>query len=393
MREYRVISADSHLEVPVDKWTHRVPERFRDRAPKRIKMPHGGDGFLVEGRLSYGGTGHYAGHTPEDFHPLALDYDHAVGSGPPEQRLREMDRDGVDAEIMYPGGGGGQSLRNIRDRESYLTILRAYNDWLAEEYCSAAPDRLFGVGILPNVGADEDIAELEHCAKIGLKAVVMYTFPSGKTYPLPEDDKFWAAAVDIPVGLTVHTSMIRRQGERGEFMLKYAKNPEGDLRPPVDLVDRMSRYGTRHCGCLEAVQMVMDGVFDRHPKLKIYWAENNIGWIPIYLEQMDMNYEVNHHWAERLMGLKPLKRKPSEYIREHAYWGFFDDPIGVKLRNEVGVDHIMWGSDFPHEVSRWPNSLEVMDKQFAAAGVTADEKQRMLAQNAIDFFHIDGQAV
>jgi len=353
-------------------------------------MPGGGDAIAVEGGLSWGGTGHFAGNTPENFHPLAFDYDTAAGSGPPEQRLREQDMDGIDAEFLYPGGGSGQGLRRISDRPTYLAIVAAYNEWLAEEYCSVAPDRLFGVGYLPNVGVDQEVAELEHCAKLGLKAVVMYAFPSGKNHPTADDDRFWDAALDLQIGLTIHTSMSRGTGQRGERMLAYPKDGQGDQRPPVDLVDRMARYGTRHCGALEAVQMVMDGVFDRHPNLKIYWAENQIGWIPIYLEQMDMNYEVNHFWAERLMGLKPLKQKPSDYIRQHAYWGFFDDPIGVKLRHEVGVDHVMWGSDFPHEVTRWPNSVEVMTDQLAA--VPGDEKRKLMAQNAIDFFHIDGVA-
>jgi predicted TIM-barrel fold metal-dependent hydrolase len=180
--------------------------------------------------------------------------------------------------------------------------------------------------------------------------------------------------------------MSRRQGVRGEFMIQYPIEPEGYDRPPIDLVDRMSRYGTRHCGCLELTQMIMTGIFDRFPNLKIYWAENQIGWIPIFTEQMDMIYEANRFWAQRLLGLQPLKRKPSEYVREHAYWGFFDDPIGVQLRDRVGVDHILWGSDFPHEVSRWPHSQELLDEQLE--GVPADERTRMMAGNAVEFFRL-----
>jgi len=88
-----------------------------------------------------------------------------------------------------------------------------------------------------------------------------------------------------------------------------------------------------------------------------------------------------------LLGLKPLARRPSEYVQDHAYWGFFDDPFGVRVRHDVGVDHILWGGDFPHEVSRWPHSIEYMQQQMA--GVPEDEERKMMCENAIKFFHLD----
>ena len=87
------------------------------------------------------------------------------------------------------------------------------------------------------------------------------------------------------------------------------------------------------------------------------------------------------------MGVKPLPRLPSEYLKEHAYWGFFDDPVGMRLRHEVGVDRIMWSNDFPHEVSQWPHSLEALEAQ--TIGVPEDEMWKMVAGNAIEFFHLD----
>jgi predicted TIM-barrel fold metal-dependent hydrolase len=383
MRDYKLISGDSHWQPPAERWAQRVPEKYRDRLPKLVKLSNGGDGIEEEdGRINYGGTGHFCSYTPETFDPTVEHFDTEVGIGPAEQRLREQDVDGVDAEILYGGAGTGSKHPELRQ-----AFVHAYNGYLAEDYCSAAPDRLLGIGVLANRGVHEDVAEMEHCKQLGLRAVLLGTFPSGEGHPTPEDDRFWAAAIDLDMPITVHTSMSRRAGVRGEFMIKYPIEPEGYDRPPIDLVDRMSRYGTRHCGCLELTQMIMTGVFDRFPQLKIYWAENQIGWIPIYLEQMDMIYDANRFWAQRLLGLQPLQRKPSEYARDHAYWGFFDDPIGVQLRDRVGVDHILWGSDFPHEVSRWPHSQEVMDEQLA--GVPDGERRKMLCENAISFFHLD----
>jgi predicted TIM-barrel fold metal-dependent hydrolase len=384
MREYRRISADSHVEFPAEWYADRVPAQYRDRLPKRIALPNGGDGTMdADGTVFYGGTGHFAGHGPQDFDPTIFHSDREVGHGGPEQRLKEQDTDGVEAEILYSLGAG----RLGKDRDMAIAVAHAYNEYLMEEFCSYAPDRLFGIGVLPHRGVDDDIAELQHCAKLGLRGVVLSTYPSGSAYPTPEDDRFWAAALDSDMPLTVHTSMRRRQGVRGEFMIKYPVEPDGYDRPPIDIVDRMSRYGTRHCGCLELTQLIMTGVFDRFPKLQIYWAENQLGWIPIFKEQMDMIYEANRFWVERILGLKQLARRPSEYVADHAYWGFFDDPVGVRLRHEVGVDRIMWGSDFPHEVSRWPNSMAVMDEQLS--GVPDDEKQKIMSGTAVTFFHVD----
>ena len=138
---------------------------------------------------------------------------------------------------------------------------------------------------------------------------------------------------------------------------------------------------------MEVSQFIVAGIFDRFPKLRIYWAENNVGWLPYFGEQIDHEYETNRFWAERQMGLPRLKRLPSEYLKENAHWGFFEDRIGMKLRHEIGVDRIMWSTDFPHVVTRWPNSLKALDSQMT--GVPADEKRKMVADNAIKFFHLD----
>jgi predicted TIM-barrel fold metal-dependent hydrolase len=152
-------------------------------------------------------------------------------------------------------------------------------------------------------------------------------------------------------------------------------------------VQRFARQAPHHSGSVEVSQIIIAGVFDRFPELQIYWAENNVGWLPYFGEQIDKEYETNHFWAERQMGLPRLKRKPSEYLKENAHWGFFEDRIGMKLRHEIGVERIMWSTDFPHIVTRWPNSLKTLDAQMT--GVPNDERRKMVADNAIKFFHLD----
>src|SRR6184192_1321624 len=133
MRDYRCISADSHWTAAPEKWAYRVSERFRDRLPRRISLPNGGDGFLHEdGHVTYGGTSHFAGHGPERFNPCVERYDEEVGYGSPEQRLKEQDADGVDAEVLF------DFTPRYRDTEFVQAMVRAQNDWLAEEFCAVA---------------------------------------------------------------------------------------------------------------------------------------------------------------------------------------------------------------------------------------------------------------
>ena len=384
-RQYRYISADGHFESPPEQWTHRVPKQYRDRAPRRIKLANGGDGLLIEGRpLMYCGTSLYGGRKPEDFDQTVLDFDTTPGCGSAEQRLREQDIDGIDAEVLF-----ALDVRNpaIRDKAAFIGIIQGFNDYLAEEYCAVDRDRLIGVAVLPNIGAEEDIAEMERCKRMGLKAVWLSTFPSGQSFPSTEDDRFWAAALDLEMPLIVHTSFPTKVGSRETRLFKYPKEPQGENRPPTDFVQRFARQGPYHSGSVEASQLVVSGVFDRFPRLQIYWAENNVGWLPYFYEQIDHEYSINRFWAERYLGLPRLKRRPSEYLKEHAYWGFFEDHVGVKLRHEIGVDRMMWSTDFPHVVTRWPHSLEMMDSQMK--DVPEEERHKMAAGNAVKFFRLN----
>jgi predicted TIM-barrel fold metal-dependent hydrolase len=389
--KYRYISGDSHLEIDSKHWIGRVPEQFRDRAPRLVPQADGSDMWTIAGKISrpaaaadlYGGKGRDA------YVPYGGKYAGTPGTGTPEQRLREQDRDGIDAEVLFPSQQGGPKFwRRIEDNEAYQQVVRAYNSWLAEEYCALAPERLIGVGILPLGCALEDvIAELKYCAKAGFKTVLLQGLPSGKAYPTEDDDRFWAAALDLRMPISVHVDL-DRSGERKGPLFRYPNESEELMKKlNHDLVDQVSRFGpVRGNGSTPAVQWVLSGLFDRFPKLKIFFAENQIGWIPFFLQASDVRYDRHHRWAERLLGFKPLKRPPSEYIRAHFLWGFQFDRVGVEMRHKIGVDHLMWGSDFPHQESDWPDSLGVIERNFA--GVPENEKYRMVCGNAIEFFNL-----
>jgi predicted TIM-barrel fold metal-dependent hydrolase len=136
-----------------------------------------------------------------------------------------------------------------------------------------------------------------------------------------------------------------------------------------------------------AVQMAFGGVWDRFPALKIYWAETMIGWMEYGLWQLDDHYQrympmINEYW-----GLGYLDRQPSEYLKENNYWGFLHDPIGIERRACIGYDKLMWGTDFAHAASEYPNSIKIMEADFE--GVPAAEKKAMLVDNCVKFFRLN----
>ncbi|HEX9810357.1 MAG TPA: amidohydrolase family protein [Alphaproteobacteria bacterium] len=386
-RKYNFISADSHLEVRTDSCAHWVPKKYQEWSPRRVELPDGGEGFVIkDSKPVVGHQSLFAGHSIEEFTPFGTAWA-GPGTGSPKQRLEEQDADGVDAEILY---ASPQYLRLCRtaidDTEAYGALLRAYNDWLALEYCAEAPDRLLGVGVIPVSGIDAAVNELAHCKELGLKAVNLAAFPAGHRYPSEEDDRFWAAALEMGMPLTVHVSMSARDDSR-EPVFRYPKNPVAREWAPTDFAQRCYRYGLR--GATNAVQMILHGVFDRFPELEIYFAENQIGWIPLFLQQLDRQYGRGYHWAMRELGLRPLRRPPSEYIAQHCHWGFFDDPMGIRMLDVIGADRVMWSTDFPHVECAWPESMKLVDEMFV--GISDEERWKITAGNAIEYFNLEPQ--
>jgi predicted TIM-barrel fold metal-dependent hydrolase len=388
-RNYRYISGDSHLEIEAKWWVGRVPSIYRDQAPRVVRLPDGSDAWAIEGQpLRQVPFDLYGGKGRDVWKPYRQNYETTPGTGPAEQRLKEQDIDGIDAEVLFPGQASGPYFwRNIRDDEAYKACVRAYNDFLAEDYCSADPNRLLGLGVIPMTNLPDALAELEHIHKLGLKGAMLGIFPSGKGHPTPEDDTFWKVALDMQMPLCVHQEF-NREGPRGGALLRYPRqldNQAGRLGPLTDLAAQVARFG--RLGFLNAVQMALDGVFERFPSLQLFLAETQIGWLPWAYEMADIRYERHRYWAEEVLGWKPLAKKPTDYLKDHILWGFQQDSVGVRLRDLIGVDKLIWATDFPHQESEYPHSHAVVAKNFT--GVPADETYRMVAGNVIRFFHLE----
>ncbi|MEE8517944.1 MAG: amidohydrolase family protein [Dehalococcoidia bacterium] len=383
-RVYNRISADSHIEVPSERWTHRIDPKYRDRGPKSVALPDGADGTVL-GDLPprqnpmdlYGGKGR------DTWLPYGQHYDDTPGTGPPEQRVKEQDIDGTDAEVLFPAVvTGPRYWSKVQDLGLRRAIFRGWNDWVAEEYASQAPDRLFPVGAIPTTGIEDAIAEVQHCAELGLHSVVLSSFPNGGVRPSPEDDRFWAASLDANVPVTIHVEIDRSADPDGR-LLDYPIEHEDALKQ-TELAFQVQRFA--RVGGTNVVQLVLSHLFDRFPKLQIGCLETYLGWVPFFMEMADVRYNRHIHWSQKLLGFEPLKAMPSEIIKEHFYWGFQQDRAGIELRHHMGVDKLMWAADFPHQESDWPHSDKVIAYNFH--DVPEDEVRMMTVTNAQRFYHI-----
>jgi predicted TIM-barrel fold metal-dependent hydrolase len=387
-REYRLMSSDGHLEVPPERWAGRVPAKYRDRAPRTVHLPDGGDALMIEGQplLEANFLDLRAGRPAGQWQPFGLKVADAAGTGSPEQRVGEQDRDGLDAEVLFPAMVAGPVFwRNITHDEVYKAVIRAYNDWLAEEYCAVAPDRLIGMGVIPITNVDDAVAEMEHCARLGLKGVLLGALPNAKGYPTPEDDKFWAAAVEMGMPVTVHVQFYRTGPRATQPTLRYPKeDPEVMQRLRRPFLEWICNFGL--APAVSIAQLVLSGTFDRFPKLKVFFAETRLGWVPFWLEHADLWYRRHLGWAEEQLGFKPLKALPSEYVREHVYFSVQYERVAVEERHHVGVDRIMFATDFPHIECEWPNTKPLVEEIYA--DIPEPDKRKIWAGNAVEFFRL-----
>src|SRR5438309_3135166 len=221
-RNYPIISADSHLQIASERWTPRIPSQYRHLAPRTVRLEDGTDALAVgEGRPRIC-SGGFTGLPYEKRTLRGGQYDTTPGLGSAEQRLREQDLDGVDAEVLYnfPTPDTYSAVKE-KDVQAFKAVIHAWNEFLAEEYCVVAPNRLIAMGLMPDSGIDDAVAELEYCARAGLKGICLSRYPSGEEFPTPIDDRFWAAALDLNMPATAPMGFAGSLGGHPPFPLPY----------------------------------------------------------------------------------------------------------------------------------------------------------------------------
>jgi predicted TIM-barrel fold metal-dependent hydrolase len=329
-----IISADSHVMEPHELWVQRLPAAFADTAP-RFAAPKVGEGLLQH-------DGGFNAHV----------------------RIREMAEDGVSAEVLYPTLG--LKLFGLDDAALQEACFRVFNDWLID-YCQVNLDRLVGIACISVYDIDHAIQELERCKKAGLRGALIWQAPHADL-PFYSDhyDRFWAAAQDLEMPLSMHILTGHN----------YSKN--------MDERDGVEHYrGSVNLKALDAVNAVFDflfyGILDRFPRLKLVIVENEIGWIPFFLQQWDYYFR-----RFRKVNPPPIDLEPSEYFKRQILATFFNDAVGGHNLAWWGEDNCMWSNDFPHPNSTWPHSRQVIERDLG--GLSASARSKLVRENVAKLY-------
>jgi len=334
-----IVSADSHVMEPVDLWKTRVPAKFRENAPS---FPP---------------------------HKLGQGFQQREGGHDPNARIKEMEVDGLSAEVLYPTLLLGLFAQT--DAGLQQACFRAYNDWLIE-YCSAAPSRLIGVPALSVYDIDHAVAELERCRKAGLHGALVWQAPH-PDLPFTSDhyDRLWAAAQDLdaPVSMHILTGHSYHAKERK---------------------DREHYRGSVNLKLLDAINAIYDFIFygalERFPKLKVVTVESEAGWMPFIVQQWDYYYR---RFREKKP--VPMTKPPSEYVRAQVFSCFFNDAVCGHNLAWWGEDNVMWSNDYPHWNSTWPDSLQVIRRDLGH--LPAQTLRKVLAGNVCKLYGLDATAL
>ena len=367
-----ILSSDSHVFEPPDLWTKRIDAGFRDRAP-RMQRIDGADQLVVEADQVISGIGLISNagarfEAPETISGQGRFEDVPRGGYDPDQHLADMRLDGVAGEVLYPSQG--LFYFRVTDTPLMSAIFRAYNDWLAE-FCRRDPARLKGIAMVNLDDVADGIRELERAARLGLAGAMITEYPlEHRRYDQPEYEPFWAAAASLGMPLSLHTAT-RRQG-------KIRGAGEKTLR------DASSRSTKAFYPALSLCDMIFSGVFERHPALTLAIVEFELSWAPNILASMDYTYRERH--GEAIYRFKGGMR-PSDFFHRNVALSFQEDAVGVRLRDVIGVDNMMWGSDYPHSESTFPRSRKILEDILA--GVPDDEGAKIAGANTARVYRFD----
>jgi len=367
-----ILSSDSHVFEPPDLWTARIDAAFRHRAPRIVRIG-GADEIVVEADQVLSGIGLISNagarfEAPETISGRGRLEDVHRGGWDPEQHLADMRLDGVAGEVLYPSQG--LFYFRIADPALMSAIFRAYNDWLAE-FCRTDPARLKGIAMVNLDDIGEGIKELERAARLGLAGAMITEYPlEDRRYDQPEYEPFWSAAEALGMPLSLHTAT-RRQG-------KVRGSGAKTLR------DASSRATKAFYPALSMCDMIFSGVFDRHPRLTLAIVEFELAWAPHLLDTMDYTYRERHE--EAIYRFKNGMR-PSDVFHANVVLSFQEDAIGIRLRDVIGVDNMMWGSDYPHSESTFPQSCRILAEILA--GVPEAEQAKIVGGTTARVYGFD----
>ena len=361
MANYRVISADSHVEESGGEFQQRVPLKYRHRLP-HVEDIDGGKYLVIEGRKN----------RRLDIADSAVNEDDLdrefrqdpTGGTDIARRLADQDRDGIVGEVIYPNMC--LSLFASPDPEFQLAVANAYNDWAVDIFGSRL-DRFSPAALIPVIDVPRAVQEVHRVAKLGYKSVRAPIHLKRKPYSLTIYEPLWEVLEET--GLTLNLHFIT--GSEDHTPDRVGEEELGGFL--TYMITAMAE------GIYPATILVSSGILQRHPNLNFAIVECGAGWLPWVLYAMDDQYKRKHMW------IKPkLAMKPSEMFRRQGHTTFSDDPVALRLLDFIGADTLLWGSDYPHDEGTFPHSRQVIERTLK--NIPEDDKRKIVAENAVKLY-------
>ncbi len=388
-----IISVDDHVMEPKTLWQEQLPASMRDRGPRvsreKVKLDFSGghygftrnvedgdwcDVWLFEDLATPTGLLHAPAGIPkkQQRNVPAVYEDMRPGTYDQAARLEDMTLNHVQAAINYPNifpRFAGQGFAEREDKALGLECLKIYNDWMIDDWCAGAgKGRLIPLTLVPLWDPQLAAAEVRRCAAKGSYAIAFSENPSKLGFPslyTGDWDVLWQACEETETTVSMHIG---------------SSSSMPTTSPDAPLATSMSLYAHNAQGSL--ADWIFSQTLSRFPRLKIAFAESQAGWVPFQLERMD------NVWRDGVGGVEfPIA--PSEQVKGRVWSCIFDDLTGLKNRDEIGIEMIVFETDYPHSDGTFPHSRKIAHELFSQAGMNAEECKMVLRTNAITCYGLE----
>jgi predicted TIM-barrel fold metal-dependent hydrolase len=372
---FGVVSVDDHVVESPDVWTKRLSKaKFGDKIPQIVRGKSGADEWVVDGKpIGLPGVA-LAGAAMRDRveEPQRWEDVPKIASVPAE-RLKAMDLDRVDVSVLYPNVAGiaGETFGKVADPALELACVQAYNDWLVDDWAKTSP-RFIPQCIIPIAPIDAAVAEIKRAVAKGHRGIVMPAIPMHlKDVPHinePVYDPIWKTASDLGVPICFHAGSSKR------IQFPAYKELTPGLAAALEAMTRP----------VSSVIIIANFLFSkillRYPNLKVVMSESSLTWVAYVVETAD------HQFERQRLHLEGYAKFPSQMAADNCYFTGWYDRTGIETRHSIGVNNILWATEFPLGTSSWPSSKDFIGRAFE--GVPEDEKNQILVVNASELYKI-----
>jgi predicted TIM-barrel fold metal-dependent hydrolase len=367
--DVQVVSVDDHVVEHPRVWADRLPARLQDKGPRIVEFEGGRQAWVFEDQMIPNiGLNAVAGKDPKDFGLDPVRFDEMLpGCYQVAERLVDMDLDGVHAQMCFPTfpGFAGGTFFNATDKELGAACISAWNDFIIDEWCGAAPDRFIPMVLVPFWDVDLSVAEVQRTAAKGAKAISFTEAPHRLDLPSYHSDhwdRFLAAAQDADMPLCLH----------------FGSGGAPDVAPDANFAVAIALFGMN--SQFATVDLLFSPVFHKFPRLRVALSEGGIGWIPYVVERLDYVWE-RHRWYTGVN----VDARPSDLFRDHIFGCFISDDAGVETRHLIGLQNLMFEGDYPHSDSNYPASRKKLAEVLR--DVPDDEASAIAETNARRVFN------